>query len=268
VTRVRPPAVAGTFYPRSAAELAATVDRLLAAAAPPEDGAGEPAALIAPHAGYVYSGPVAASAFRLLAPARERPLRVVLLGPSHFVPFRGLALPAADAFATPLGEVPIDREAAARAAALPQVTVRDDAHAAEHSLEVHLPFLQRVLERFSIVPLVVGDAGAAEVGEVIEALWDGAGTLIDVSSDLSHYLDYATARRRDRRTCDAIERFADDELAADDACGRNPIRGLLWAARRRGLAATTLDLRSSGDTAGPKDRVVGYGSWVFRAAVP
>ena len=165
--------------------------------------------------------------------------------------------------ATPLGTVPVDREGAALAAALPQVTVRDDAHAREHSLEVHLPFLQRVLDDFALVPLVVGDASPEEVGEVIEALWGGNETLIDVSSDLSHYLDYDAARRRDRRTCAAIERLRWEEIGADDACGRAPVRGLLWAARRRGLRATTLDLRNSGDTAGPRDSVVGYGAWAL-----
>jgi AmmeMemoRadiSam system protein B len=206
---------------------------------------------------------VAASAFFLLAPIRERIRRVVLLGPSHFVPLRGLALPDASALATPLGTVPVDARGAARAAAYPQVAVHADAHLREHSLEVHLPFLQRVLGEFSLVPLVVGDAAPDEVGEVIEALWGGEETLIDVSSDLSHYLDYETARRRDRRTCSAIEALSWEEIGEGDACGRVPIRGLLATARRRGLAAATLDLRSSGDTAGPRDRVVGYGAWAF-----
>ncbi len=267
---VRPPAVAGTFYPGSARELAALVDRMLdeAAAASPSAGeaAAPPKALIAPHAGYVYSGPVAARGFARLIAGRERIRRVVLLGPSHFVPLRGLALPSDSVLATPLGEVPVDGEAAARAAALPQVTVRDDAHAREHSLEVHLPFLQRVLAGFTVVPLVVGDADPEEVGEVIEALWGGEETLIDVSSDLSHYLDYESARRRDRRTCAAIETLRFEKIGRDDACGRVPVRGLLWTARRRGLAAETLDLRSSGDTAGPRDQVVGYGAWTFSAA--
>lgn len=266
---VRRPAVAGMFYPASDREVAATVDEMLAAAAPAGTAeAAVPKALIAPHAGYVYSGPVAASAFRLLTPARERLRRIVLLGPSHFVPLRGLALPTAIGLATPLGTVPVDADGARRAAELPQVTVRDDAHAREHSLEVHLPFLQRVLGSFSVVPLVVGDAEPEEIGAVIEAMWGGDETLIDVSSDLSHYLDYETARRRDRRTCEAIEGLRYEDIGYEDACGRVPIRGLLWAARRRALAAETLDLRSSGDTAGPRTQVVGYGAWALREDEP
>lgn len=261
---IRPPAVAGTFYPGSARELGAEVDALLAAAAAREEATpAAPKALIAPHAGYLYSGAVAASAFRWLATVRDRIRRVVLLGPSHFVALRGLALPAASGLATPLGTVPVDADGAARAAALPQVAVRDDAHAREHSLEVHLPFLQRALDDFAVVPLVVGDAEPEEVGAVIEALWGGEETLIDVSSDLSHYLDYDAARRRDRRTCAAVEALRYEDLGEGDACGRVPLRGLLWAARRHSLSAATLDLRNSGDTAGPRDRVVGYGAWAF-----
>jgi hypothetical protein len=241
---------------------------MLAEVAPPPPSAPAPKALIAPHAGYVYSGPVAASGFARLAPARERIRRVVLLGPSHFVPLRGLALPAAAGLATPLGTVPVDAEGAARAARLAPVAVRDDAHAREHSLEVHLPFLQRVLADFAVVPLAVGEADPDEVGAVIDALWGGEETLVDVSSDLSHYLDYDAARRRDRRTSEAIEALRWEEIGRDDACGRVAVRGLLWAARRRGLHASTLDLRSSGDTAGPRDQVVGYGAWAFEEATP
>jgi AmmeMemoRadiSam system protein B len=257
---IRKPAVAGTFYPADPAELAAMVDDCLAAAA--AEGT-PPQAVIAPHAGYVYSGPIAASAYARIAPLNGTVRRVVLIGPSHRVPFRGLALPEADGFATPLGTVPVDREAAGRILALPQVSVLDEAHVGEHSLEVHLPFLQTVLDNFSLVPLVAGDAGAEDVAEVIEALWTGPETLVVVSSDLSHYHDYDTARRMDAETSAAIEALDAGRIGHDQACGRVPVGGLLTLARRRGLQAQTIDLRNSGDTAGPRDQVVGYGAYVF-----
>jgi AmmeMemoRadiSam system protein B len=187
--------------------------------------------------------------------------RVVLLGPSHRVGFRGLALPDADSFRTPLGIVPVDRGAVAALRALPQVSVVPAAHLAEHSIEVHLPFLQTVLGAFSLVPLVVGDAEPAEVEEVIDALWGGAETLIVVSSDLSHYHSYDEARRLDAATSKAIEALDDSRINFDNACGRLPLAGLLRVARRRGLSAHTIDLRNSGDTAGPRNRVVGYGAY-------
>lgn len=257
---VRQPAVAGMFYPADKIELHNTVVMMLDQAQvdhPP------PKALIVPHAGYVYSGPVAASGYALLAPVRQTIRRVVLLGPAHRVPFIGLATPAATRFATPLGEVPVDAAGVATALALPQCRQLDAAHALEHSLEVHLPFLQETLERFAIVPLVVGDAEAREVGEVIDALWGGDETLIVVSSDLSHYHNYATAKAMDGATSHAIEGLAPEQIDVEHACGRNPLVGLLYVARQRGLRATTLDLRNSGDTAGGRDRVVGYGAYAF-----
>lgn len=260
--RARPPAVAGLFYPDDPEVLRRDVEAHLAAAGLAEQETA-PKALILPHAGYVYSGPVAASGYaRLPEVARRRIRRVVLLGPCHHVPLRGLAVPRAEAFATPLGAVPVDREAVARALALPQVVTSDEAHAAEHSLEVHLPFLQRLLGDFALVPFAVGDASAEEVAEVLELLWGGPETLVVVSSDLSHYHDYAEARRLDAATCRAIEALDPEALDEESACGRVPVRGLLVVARRRGLAARTVDLRSSGDTAGPRDRVVGYGAWL------
>ena len=257
--RSRRPAVAGLFYPAEPGELAAAVRACLRAAAP---AAGPPPrALIAPHAGYVYSGEIAGSAYARLAPLRGKVRRVVLIGPSHHVPFRGLAVPSADAFATPLGDVPVDRAAVERLLELPQVEERDDAHAREHSLEVQLPFLQEVLGAFALVPLAAGDASAEEVAEVLELLFDEPGTLVVVSSDLSHYHDYATARRLDAATSRAIEALRPEALDFESACGRVGVNGLLVLARRRGLSARTLDLRSSGDTAGPRDRVVGYGAY-------
>lgn len=264
---IRPPAVAGTFYPSDPRRLETMVAALLAAAAHDSSPAPiAPEALIVPHAGFVYSGPVAAVAYALLEPLRDRIERIVLLGPAHRVAVRGLAVPSVDAFHTPLGAVPIDREAIAALADSPAVGVSDRAHAAEHSLEVQLPFLQRVLGEFSLVPLVVGEASDEEVAEVIERLWGGSETLVVVSSDLSHDHDYETARRLDAATCAAIEHLDADALDWDSACGRIPVRGLLHVARRHGLAAHTLDLRSSGDTAGDRSHVVGYGAWSFSPA--
>ncbi len=262
MAQIRPPAVAGMFYPAAPAELRRAVQTYLDAA--PGDGI-EPRALIAPHAGYIYSGPVAACAYKLLvaSEAARRVRRVALLGPSHFVPCRGLALSTADAFDTPLGRVPIDRPAADRIAALSQVIPLDAAHAREHSLEVHLPFLQTVLEDFRLVPLAVGDATPAEVAEVLDALLEGAETLLVISSDLSHYHPYDIARKLDAETAAAIEALRPEAIGRDRACGRIPIQGLLALARRKGWRVRRADLRNSGDTAGPREQVVGYGAWAF-----
>jgi len=256
----RNPAVAGQFYPADPGELRRMLGEYLQAARP---GGGAPKALIAPHAGYVYSGPVAASAYVRLESVRGRISRVVLLGPAHRVGFEGLALHSADVFTTPLGDIPIDKDAIALIRNLPQVQVLDAAHAQEHSLEVHLPFLQETLGAFKLVPLLVGDAEAPDVAAVLEELWGGAETLIVISSDLSHYHDYATAQRLDSATSRAIESLRYEDIQYDDACGRNPVNGLLYVARRRGLKPTTVDLRNSGDTTGPRHQVVGYGAYVF-----
>jgi AmmeMemoRadiSam system protein B/AmmeMemoRadiSam system protein A len=262
---VREAAVAGQFYPGSASELEATVRHFLADAEK-KAGAAVPKAVIAPHAGYVYSGAVAASVYALLQPAAGIIKRVVLLGPCHRVPVRGLALSGADAFATPLSQVPVDKQAAAEILDLPQVSVFEATHAQEHSLEVHLPFLQVILDDFAVIPLVVGEAPPEDVAEVLEALWGGPETLIVVSSDLSHFLDYDSAQKIDSETCRAIENLDGAAISRDGACGRFPVGGLLELAKRRGLTVTTLDVRNSGDTAGPKNRVVGYGSWMFQEA--
>ena len=269
---VREAAVAGQFYPGSADELDATVRNFLNDADAGNDPAsqgvpqGIPKALIAPHAGYVYSGAVAAAAYARLKPARGTITRVVLLGPCHRVAVRGLALSGADAFATPLGQVPVDKDGAAQILDLPGVEVFDATHEMEHSLEVHLPFLQVVLGEFSVVPLVVGEADPSMIADVIETLWGGEETLIVVSSDLSHYLDYDSAQKIDSATCKAIENLDPKAISSNGACGRFPVGGLLEIAKRRGMTVTTLDLRNSGDTAGSKDRVVGYGSWMFQEA--
>jgi AmmeMemoRadiSam system protein B len=249
------------FYPGSPGELRSTVEDLLAEARP---GAAvkAPKAVIAPHAGYVYSGPIAATAFQALTAGSRQLTRIVLLGPAHFVPIQGLALPGAESFATPLGEVKVEPEGAGAALRLPQVRVHPEAHRREHSLEVELPFLQRLLGEFTIVPLVVGQADGEEVAEVLEQLWGGEETAIVISSDLSHYLPYEAARRADRATADEIVGLG-GPLDLRQACGAMPINGLLAAARRRGMEPELLDLRNSGDTAGDPSRVVGYGAFAF-----
>lgn len=263
-TQIRQPAVAGMFYPADHAELQRIVDDYLQAAGQSLDtDSPVPHAIIAPHAGYIYSGPVAASAYARLRPARERFTRVLLLGPSHRVAFHGLATSSASHFLTPLGTIPLDRTTITQLETLPQVKRLDQAHALEHSLEVHLPFLQRVLKEFVLIPLVVGDADPHEVNAVIEQVWDEH-TLIVISSDLSHYHDYATAQRLDAATSKAIENLQPERIGYNDACGRNPVNGLLDFARQHGLHATTIDLRNSGDTAGPRDQVVGYGAWLIQ----
>jgi AmmeMemoRadiSam system protein B len=261
MVRTRSPAVAGAFYPDDRAVLSEAVRGYVSSASAVEGA--PPKALIAPHAGFVYSGPVAGTAYRCLAPLRDRIRRVVLLGPSHRVAFRGIAAPTSDRFETPLGVVSVDRKAFGAVEDLPQLVFRDDAHRLEHSLEVQLPFLQIVLGDFALVPLVVGEANAEEVAEVLDRLWDGDETLIVVSSDLSHYHDYERARALDARTTRAIESLQPEAIDFEDACGAAPVRGLLVAARARGMTARAIDVRSSGDTAGPRDRVVGYGAYVF-----
>ena len=261
---VRPAAVAGMFYPGSSIVLAREVERLLADASP-RAMAPHPKAIIAPHAGYVYSGPVAANLYAPLVALRGSISRVVLLGPTHRVAIDGLALPSSRAFATPLGIVPVDQRAVAAIADLPQVIVSEAAHTLEHSLAVQLPFLHAVLGDFSLLPLAVGEASPQAVAQVLDRLWGGDETLIVVSSDLSHYLPYADARRIDAQTAQAI---VDLDAAIDhrQACGATPINGLLLAARAHGLHGQLLDLRNSGDTAGDKARVVGYGAFAFGEA--
>ena len=257
---IRKPAVAGTFYPDDPIKLRKMVAEFLNQAKPSDI---LPKAIIAPHAGYIYSGPIAGSAYATLKPARGKIHRVVLLGPSHRIPFRGLAATGAEQFATPLGNVPIDQKAIDAIRDMPQVEVLDTAHGMEHSLEVQLPFLQEVLGKFSLVPLAVGDASREEVAEVLEKLWGGPETLLVISSDLSHYYDYRTAQKMDLATSKAIESLRPEDIDYEQACGRIPISGLLLAARKHGLRAHTIDLRNSGDTAGPRDEVVGYGAYVF-----
>jgi AmmeMemoRadiSam system protein B len=253
----RPAAVAGLFYPHEPSLLRDNVEQLLADN--PQAGAA-PKALIAPHAGYIYSGPIAARAYNLLKPVAGMISRVVLIGPSHRWPVNGLAVPSVQAFETPLGEVPLDREAIDALLGLPQVEVSDEAHATEHSLEVQLPFLQTVLADFTLVPLVIGRATPADVAAVLDRLWGGAETLVVVSSDLSHYHSYEDAQAIDANTAARIAARTTG-LIGEQACGYQSINGLMQAPRSQPLAIRQLDLRNSGDTAGPKRQVVGYGAF-------
>ena len=242
------PAVAGLFYPAESGALQQMVDGFLAAANPGP----HPKAIIVPHAGYIYSGAIAASAY-IRVPAGVA--RVVLIGPAHRVLLRGLAGSSATFWRTPLGDVPVETPVG--------LPVNDAAHEQEHSLEVQLPFLQTILDEFTVIPLVAGDASAERVAEVLDSLWGGSETLIVVSSDLSHYESYETARAMDRSTAEAVVALDERGLDEDDACGRVPICGLLRLAKKKGLRAELIDLRSSGDTAGPRNQVVGYGAFAF-----
>jgi len=261
MNKIRPPAVAGMFYPADEQTLK---DDVLAYLAQTHDKvAQQPKALVVPHAGYIYSGPIAATAYNQLIPFKDKINRIVLLGPSHRVAFSGLAVPEADYFNTPLGMIPIDQDSIQQLSHLSQVIRSDRAHSEEHSLEVQLPFLQEILGPFSLIPIVVGDAERHEVAEVIKNLWGDEHTLIIISSDLSHYHEYSKAKQLDRATSDAIENLKPDLISYDDACGRNGLKGMITVAQEKGLSAELLDLRNSGDTAGDKSRVVGYGAYVF-----
>ena len=283
--KIRNPAVAGSFYPGDASALRESVEGYVSAALeamPAEEKdpkAALPKAIIAPHAGYVYSGAVAGSAYARIVNARGVVTRVVLAGPVHRVPVRAVAVSGMDGFATPLGVVPVDKEARERISQLSQVEINDGPHASEHSLETHLPFLQCVLgpaphkrrkagqagtdAEFSLVPLAVGDAEAEETAEVYDTLWGGPETLFVVSTDLSHFYDYDTARQLDLAASRAIEALLPEDIAPRQACGRAPMAGMLVAARRHGLRVKTLDLRNSGDTTGSRGSVVGYGAWAL-----
>lgn len=261
---IRPAAVAGAFYPGNARQLSDELGELLDGVDSLEPKLAYPKALIVPHAGYMYSGPVAAHAYDELAPARGLVRRVVLLGPAHYVAGRGLALPAAEAFETPLGRIPVDAEAVRALADLPQVVRSDPAHAQEHSLEVQLPFLQRMLGEFALVPLAVGAATNQEVAQVLERLWGGPETLVVISTDLSHYHEYREAKRIDGATLLRIAAFATD-LDHEQACGATPLNGFLGVARAKQLSIRLLGACNSGDTAGGKARVVGYCAFALYA---
>ncbi|WP_333873928.1 AmmeMemoRadiSam system protein B [Methylobacter sp.] len=256
----RQPAVAGSFYPANPKQLHLMLEQFLNNAATDEKA---PKAIIVPHAGYIYSGPIAASAYTRLKNAHAQITRVILIGPSHRVAFRGLAVSRAETFTTPLGRVLVDQAAVQAIVQLPFVEYIEQAHTYEHSLEVHLPFLQEVLDNFKIVPIVAGEASSEQVSQVLDALWGGDETLIVISSDLSHYHDYATAQQMDKSTSQVIEQLEYDRLTSESACGKVPVSGLLKLAQKKSLSVTNIDLRNSGDTAGDKSRVVGYGAYVI-----
>jgi AmmeMemoRadiSam system protein B/AmmeMemoRadiSam system protein A len=261
---IRPAAVAGAFYPSKFEELNAMIMHFLGEAqALIPLGAPAPKAIVTPHAGYIYSGANAALAYARLKPATKTINRVVLLGPCHRVSLKGVALSSADTFVTPLGEIPIDCNGALEIIDLPQVHVFDKSHAEEHSLEVQLPFLQVVLDQFKVLPIVVGDCPPSQIAEILNILWGGPETLIVISSDLSHFMDYDAARNLDDITARAIETLSPENIKDNQACGRFPLKGLLVLAKQRDLRVETLGLCNSGDTVGSKDRVVGYGSWAF-----
>ena len=256
---VRDPAVAGFFYPADKETLASDVAGYLFAAPIPATVA--PKALIVPHAGYVYSGQIAANAYAAWRCQRDKIERVVLIGPAHRLAFKGIAAPKVEAFKTPLGNVPIDADAVAAIRDMPQVLLDDEPHRLEHSLEVHIPFLQQVLGDFKLLPLVAGSVSGEQVAKVLERLWGNESTRFVISTDLSHYQDYETAKRLDGATAEAIETMNPTAISRDQACGRIPVAGMLIAARNHGLSIERIDLRNSGDTFGSKDKVVGYGSW-------
>ncbi len=258
--QTRPPAVAGLFYPRNVATLHQLISDLLSQA---HVSAPTPKAMIVPHAGYIYSGPIAASAYACLLPVRDHIRRVVLMGPAHRVAFNGMAASEDAYFATPLGSVPIDTSLIQQLLDTKLICSLPAAHNQEHCLEVQLPFLQMMLSSFEVVPLLVGHASTAQVAAVLEAVWGDEQTLIVISSDLSHYHDYHTARQLDRATSNAIEALEPEAIAHHAACGCHPIQGLLAVAKAKELHVQTVDLRNSGDTAGDQDRVVGYGAYVF-----
>ena len=256
----RQPAVAGSFYPANPQQLQHMLTQYLHDA---KTDAKVPKAIIVPHAGYIYSGPIAASAYARLKNAHAIIKRVVIIGPSHRVAFKGLAVSQADNFITPLGSIPVDLFAVESIVHLPFVYTIEQAHSHEHSLEVQLPFLQAMLDDFSIIPIVAGDASSEQVSQVLDLLWGGSETLIVISSDLSHYHDYATAQQLDKATSKAIENLQYEQLDFESACGRVPVSGLLRLAKNKALTVKNIDLRNSGDTAGDKHRVVGYGAYII-----
>lgn len=262
---VRPPAVAGLFYPDDPATLRKEVAEALDRSRPvwPIPAANPPKAVIAPHAGYAYSGPVAASAYARLEIGQAQVRRVILAGPAHRYPLEAIATSGADAFASPLGALEVDTELRSLALSLPQVMISEQAHANEHSLEVHLPFLQMTLGEVTILPILVGQVPAEAAADVLDCVFGGPETLVVVSTDLSHYWDYETASTLDRATAAAIAGRQPDGVGLDRACGVFAVRGLLVSAARHDLAVEVVDLRNSGDTAGPRDQVVGYGSFVL-----
>lgn len=263
---IRPAAVSGLFYPANGPALNTMVVNELRSVKS-HSNSRFPKAIIVPHAGYIYSGAIAASAYSRLQPYRQHIKRVIIIGPSHRVGFNGLALSSADYFETPLGNIPVDKETNEQLLAIDGVKTLDQAHVQEHSIEVQLPFLQNVLDDFTIVPIVAGNASAKLVDKVINSLWSNDNTVIVISSDLSHYHDYVSAQQLDLSTSDAILNLDLNQIDSEHACGCVGIRGLLSFAQHHAVEATSLDIRNSGDTAGDKDSVVGYGAFIFSEVI-
>jgi MEMO1 family protein len=257
---IRPPAVAGSFYPQNASQLNELLEDYLTNS---DVDITPPKAIIAPHAGYIYSGQIAANIYRNIEKLKTQITRVVLLGPAHRIYVKGIALPSNTHFATPLGNVPIDTNVLEQLEHHSYVQFSDAAHEQEHSLEVHIPFLQKVLNNFTLIPLLVGEAEPEQVAKLLSELWGGDETLIVISSDLSHFLDYETALKKDKNTSKLIENFEYNKIGSNQACGCMPMRGLLKLAQEKSMSIRMLDLRNSGDTAGTKDRVVGYGAYAL-----
>ncbi|MEN8174618.1 MAG: AmmeMemoRadiSam system protein B [Pseudomonadota bacterium] len=263
---IRYPSVAGLFYPGDAAKLRHDIKDFMDAAG--ALAGNPPKAIVAPHAGYIYSGQVAGYSYAAIHELSRRVTRVLVFAPAHRYPFRGMAVPSQDAFSTPLGEIPLDDPGIETALTHPQVSRLDRAFDGEHAIEVQLPFLQQSLEEFSLVPILVGATSEDAVAEVMNLLWGGGETLIVISSDLSHYLSYEQAKSQDGVTRQHIEHLHSESLTGNHACGYLPLRGLLRVARERELEVRTLDMRNSGDTAGPRNQVVGYGAYAFYAHDP
>ena len=268
---IRPPAVASMFYPAGTAELRKEVQKYLRNADTEEDfpklkksETAELRTLIVPHAGYIYSGKIAASAYRLLEQNQFK--RVLLLGPAHRVWLQGAAFPETDAFETPLGQITLDKELIEKMLEeFSWISVSDEAHSEEHCLEVQLPFLQETLGDFELLPLVVGETKTEHITEIIQQFSEDTETLIVISTDLSHFHDYQTARGIDARTAIAIELLEQNRISTEDACGAYPLRGALLAASQNQWNIHRLGLCNSGDTAGDRGRVVGYGAWAMTA---
>ncbi len=263
IEQIRPTAVAGLFYPNSADELSDTINAYLANTAQTMTSPKTIKAIVAPHAGYVYSGPIAASAYTLLRKTNSQFNKVILLGPAHRVKLTGIAIPTVQQFDSPLGPINIDQELLMQINQFDFVHESDLAHKEEHCLEVQLPFLQTVLQDFKIVPLLIGDISAEQVSLVLESIWDVDNLLIVVSTDLSHYYDYITAQKLDQKTSQFIEELNSNKIEYDHACGKTALQALLLSAKKHKLCAKTIDLRNSGDTAGEKNKVVGYGAYVI-----
>jgi AmmeMemoRadiSam system protein B len=261
--RARAPAVAGSFYPRSAERLSRSVGNLMAAAQVRERS--NRCGVIVPHAGYAYSGRVAAQAFASVRGLQGRIERTVVIGPAHFVAILGIAAPSYTAFTTPLGEVPVDVAAVDALGEEALVAINDEPHAPEHAIEVEVPFLQAIFGNLPIVPLLFGSTSARAVAAAIARVWTDD-TLLVVSTDLSHFEDYESARQHDKRTAAVIEAFDEAAIGPSDACGHLAVRGALIEASRRGLVVERLALCNSGDTTGDRQNVVGYGAWAFHGA--